>query len=222
MTRNPINERAVRNAAGGDELASSALFLALRAQFLGVSKSYFRDNHDFHAAEEALENAFLKTIAHVRGCFTWRSEGRFCAFFKQVLVSACIDAYRHRRHETEWIRDHVLPAYVIDRDGNELERVEEAADAREDDTQSHFGGEKPIQACKALMAFRELRGQDRDLLSAYSDLAEIPGSDQWPSHKRTGYLKARVSLDGNAFYVAHSRFRKRAEGLAAELGVRLR
>lgn len=222
MITHPISQQAVCNAAAGDELAASTLFLVLRAQFLGVSKSYFRDNHDDHAAEEALESAFLKTLAYVRRSFTWQGESRFCAFFKRALVSACIDAYRRRRAEAEWTRDHLLPTCVVDDSGERLDRIEQVADPCPHETESHSGGEDTVAARKAVMAFRELRGHDRKLLSAYSDLADIPGSDQWPGHKRTRYLKAHVGLDGNAFYVAHSRFRKRTERLASEIGVRLR
>jgi DNA-directed RNA polymerase specialized sigma24 family protein len=223
MTKNPISEQGVRTAAAGDELATSALFVALQTQFSKTAQDFFKEPRDGHAAEEAIETAFLKALAHVRSSFAWQGEGQFCAFFKRVLASACIDALRRRRQERDWARGHLLSPYVVDAGGYEEDRVELAADPRGNDTRWLEGGERSARSAGALTAFRQsLSERDQDLLSAYSDLCDIPGSDQWPSHERTGFVKSRVGLDGNAFYVAHSRFRRRAESVVAELGFQLR
>jgi DNA-directed RNA polymerase specialized sigma24 family protein len=223
MPKRPMNQTTLLRAAAGDPPAEEALFYALARQFKRTALSCCRGLADPNtSAEEALHTAYLRLLGSVsKGTFSWKGEPHLCSYFKRAVQCACMDHHRAYRLERAWLDKHAVASHIVDREGNEAERVEILPDPRADELLCEEEALQRGKTCLEALSLLQSRlngSNDHRFLEACTALAEVPGSHQWPCHQRTSFVKENTGLDGNAFYVAHSRFRTKAKQVAEEVG----
>lgn len=176
-----------------DPQAWDLLYKELRARFFPGLLRDFRNRDD---AEEAYSEGLYKLLRAVRKpTFTWQGEPQFYSFCHKVFRSAAADLWRRRKKNPVRPEDTEMTMPPV-----------QAGSTDEDDCS---------QAVREMMDVAEkiLTGHPRLIFCAYKALFSIPGSDSWPPHQRTQWLQKYTGLKGNAFYIAHSRMRKKLEEL---------
>lgn len=196
-------ERAIR----GDDLALSALYREFSVRFMPC---IFRHIPDRHEAQEVLHDAFLKFLKPLRsGEFTWMGTAQAYAYFDKVLRSSISDYFRRKKpadeplpREAEQYLEELL-FDPCDPAGEEVERSHREACLRN--------------------AFKEgkerLTESEMKIFNAYYLLIQIPGSEKWPAHRKTAFLRQRSGLKPSAFYPAHSRMKGKLAQVLKEYGL---
>lgn len=182
-----------------DPQAWDLLHKELRARFFPGLLRDFRNRDD---AEEAYSEGLYKLLRAVRKpTFTWQGEAQFYSFCHKVFRSAAADLRRRRRKHLVLPEDRVMTMPPV-----------RAGSTDENDCS---------QAVREMMDVAEkvLTGHPRLIFCAYKALFSIPGSDSWPPHQRTQWLQKYTGLKGNAFYIAHSRMRKKLEEVLSPQGL---
>ena len=216
MDKNEFSKRDFQRLQNGEHSATEICYRELHARFLHIA---YRFLHDEHAANEALEDAFQKMLVVIRNGFQWQGTHLFFSYFKKTLQTTCLDRLRRERKRRAWEAEHLLPAMIEDFDGEPVERVS-LLGAPSEIEQEAKKQEKDRPIRDAFRHFEErLTPRERQILAAYRELLQIPGSDRWSPHQKTHFLQERTGLTGNLFYVTHSRFTSKAKLLARRLGI---
>lgn len=216
MYKNEFNKTDFQRLQNGDQSATEICYRELRARFLHIG---YRFLHDEHAANEAFDDAFQKMLVAVRDGFQWHGTAQFFSYFKRTLQRTCVDSLRREHRRRTWEAEHLFPAMVEDGDGEPVERVSLLGAPSEIEQEAmHQEKDRPIR--NAFHHFEErLTPRERQLLAAYRELLQIPGSDGWSPHQKTHFLQQQTGLTGNVFYVNHSRFASKAKLPARRLGI---
>lgn len=216
MDRNEFKKIDFQQLRNGGQSATEICYRELRARFLHIGHRFL---HDEHAANEAFDDAFQKLLAAVEDGFQWQGTAQFFSYFKRTLQTTCLDRLRRERKRRAWEAEHLLPAMIEDFDGEPVERVSLlGAPSKIEQEARRQERDRPIR--NAFRRFEErLTPRERQLLAAYHELLQIPGSDGWSPHQKTHFLQQQTGLTGNVFYVNHSRFASKAKLPAHRLGI---
>lgn len=216
MDKNEFSKTDFQRLQNGEQSAIEICYRELHARFLHIA---YRLLHDEHAANEALEDAFQKMLGVIKGGFQWQGTRLFFSYFKKTLRTTCLDRLRHERKQRAWEAKHLLPAMIEDFDGEPVERVS-LLGAPSEIEQELKKQERNLPNRNVFHHFEErLTPRELQILAAYCEFVQVPGSDGWSHHQKTHFLQERTGLSGNLFYVNHSRFISKAKLPARRLGI---
>lgn len=216
MDKNEFSKTDFQRLQNGEQSATEICYRELRARFLHIGHRFL---HDEHAANEAFDDAFQKLLAAVKGAFQWQGTAQLFSYFKRTLQTTCLDRLRREHKQKAWATEHLLPAMVEDLDGEPVERVSMLGTPSKIEQEARRQ-EREQTVRNAFRRFEErLTPRECQLLAAYRELLQIPGSDGWSPHQKTHFLQQQTGLTGNVFYVNHSRFASKAKLPAHRLGI---
>lgn len=187
----------------GDEHAENAVYRILQRRYLSLAWSIL---HDEHAAYTGFNDAFLRMKAAINNGFVWRDERAILMFFRRILEHVCYDQYRKERNRLKQEAEYWGRPVPSDEETG-LEAVEQIQAPYEQ--QASYCRERFSQELQALL--KTFTPRDRQLWSAYSQVAREHDYRPLTKHQWTKLLQARLGWPKNVFYIAHHRFLRKLE-----------
>jgi len=123
----PVNTREIDAQVAGDvkALHVAGRFDEARERFADLvarhqrraSRIAFHYVRDAADADEAVQDAFIKSYSHIR---TFREELPFEVWFTRILINGCLDRLKARRRRERWIAPPLVDSQGVERDHAEF------------------------------------------------------------------------------------------------------